>query len=343
MKNISDKPLLTLLAELLPMSGGWPEDVVAMVQSGDGRVLFCGEGYSVQFNELNDSWLAASSAKWGEGCCNFGSQIHSGIPLAIDYKTAVVTSGAFFGEIKKLGWSGISTGIQPVADDAVVEVIYDSRQYEKMPAYRIWWPGVDFWREVKPEKVEQAEPEEWEGTGYPKAGQRCMVKIGKGTYEPCEILYSDKAVGVSFRYLKEGYPHSIDCVSAKAAKDYFHPFNGTEPRMMVWDGKGKPPVGVPIEMKHKRAKADWAKPGFNVATLSYVGREVFIHDTGSHELFGALDDYEFRPHETEEDKAARIKGEAIDILAEVAGGLTGADEVYRMIEAGLVPGIKIDK
>lgn len=338
----SDKTLLTLLVELLPMQGGWPDDVDAMVQSGDQRVLFCGSGYNVGFSKSHDGWMAVSSAGWGNNCGDFSRQIQYGIPLAADYETAIVKTIDFHEAFKQAGWKYFDNEDQPVPDDTVVEVMYDNHEYEKMEARGIWWPSVDFWREVPVDEPE-ADAKEWGGVGFPKPGQRCMVLVGKAKYEPCEILYSDPAVGVAFRYLVDGYANRIDCVSASSTKDYFHPFNGTEPRMAVWDGEGKP-YGL-VEIKHKDATEEWAQPDFHEMVVEYFGDEVMVLTdpaTGK-ETAGAHCNYDFRPYNAEAAEARKRSRLAIEAIAEVVNSQKTAKELYRMIEIGVIPGLKLDK
>lgn len=346
MTHKSDKRLLTLLVELLPTHGCWPDDVVAMVQGGDQRVLFCGSGYNVCFSKSHDGWMAVSSAGWGNNCGDYSRQIQYGIPLAADYETAIVSATDFHEALKSSGWKAFHDGDQPVPDDTVVEVMYDSHEYESMEARGIWWPSVDFWREVPvgdPEADAEADAKEWGGVGFPKPGQRCMVLVGKTKYEPCEILYSDRAVGVAFRYLMDGYANLIDCVSASAAKDYFHPFNGTEPCLAAWNGEGNP-FGL-VEIKHKDATEEWAQPDFHEMVVEYFGNEVMVLTdpaTGK-ETAGAHCNYDFRPYNAEAAEARKRNRLAIEAIAEVVNSQKTAKELYRMIEIGVIPGVKLDK
>lgn len=72
----------------------------------------------------------------------------------------------------------------------------------------------------------EARKPEWNGEGLPPVGRECEVKVGNNNFNLCRIVYSDSVSGVAFIYLggdDEKYCGKIDCVSAKAAIDYFRP------------------------------------------------------------------------------------------------------------------------
>jgi len=90
---------------------------------------------------------------------------------------------------------------------------------------------ADDWREGKV-TIEQCESAlaasktKWDGDGLPPVGCECEVKIGGDYFNLCRVVYSDDSCGVAFVYLggdDEKYCGQIDCVSAKAAIDYFRP------------------------------------------------------------------------------------------------------------------------
>ena len=78
------------------------------------------------------------------------------------------------------------------------------------------------------------------------------------------------------------------------------------PRPARWDGEGLPPVGQKIEMKHKRSTEEWARPDFHEVTITAMGKQLFMvtyRDDGD-ENCGHLNEYEFRPLSTPEERVA---------------------------------------
>jgi len=88
-------------------------------------------------------------------------------------------------------------------------------------------------------------------------------------------------------------------------------------RPILWNGEGLPPVGVPIEAKHKNAQPDWARPGFYETVIVAIGKQlvIFEADGNGSEKVGTLSDYIFRPIRTAEQIAAEEHQKAIDELA----------------------------
>lgn len=91
------------------------------------------------------------------------------------------------------------------------------------------------------------------------------------------------------------------------------------PKKVEWTGEGLPPVGVLIEMKHKRATSEWARPDFYEEQLAWVGREHFVTVD---EKFGYLSDYLFRSIRTPEQIAAEERVKACQEW------LKGIEEAY---------------
>lgn len=85
----------------------------------------------------------------------------------------------------------------------------------------------------------------------------------------------------------------------------------------AWNGEGKPPVNVEIEMKHKDATEEWDRPDFHSATLLFVGKEIFVTDE---ETVGHLNSYLFRPLRTPEQLAAEERENAIEVMVADIGG-----------------------
>lgn len=98
-----------------------------------------------------------------------------------------------------------------------------------------------------------------------------------------------------------------------------------------WNGEGKPPVGVPIEMKHKAATREWARPDFHVETLVWVGGKRFVT---SEEKVGDLSDYLFRPIRTPEQIAEEARIAELNLMIgaikDHPGGRHGVDHLTQL-------------
>ena len=102
--------------------------------------------------------------------------------------------------------------------------------------------------------------------------------------------------GAQFKFSDNGGPeHCVLIEMRPIAPIESHPDTAEE-----WDGKGLPPINMPIELKHKDATKEWANPDFHESVLAFVGREMFVCDDGNRETFGRISDYEFRPFKTKE-------------------------------------------
>ncbi len=117
-----------------------------------------------------------------------------------------------------------------------------------------------------------------------------------------------------YQYLRDGRQHEFDdgCTFS------FSALSETEDRPkqpQAWSGDGLPPVGVLIEMKHKRATSSWARPDFYPETLLWVGDRHFVT---SDERFGDISDYLFRPLKAAEQLAAESRESAIRELMDIA-------------------------
>jgi hypothetical protein len=108
-------------------------------------------------------------------------------------------------------------------------------------------------------------------------------------------------------------------------------------RPAVWTGEGLPPVGVLIEMKHKNATAEWARPDFHEEQLAWVGRDHFVTID---EKFGTLSDYLFRPIRTPDQIAAEERENAIQDMLQIsldsvkAGNPSGYSSLAAVYDAG---------
>ena len=90
-----------------------------------------------------------------------------------------------------------------------------------------------------------------------------------------------------------------------------------------WTGKGTPPVGVEIEVKHKDATPEWARPDFYKAEIVAIGKQlvIFAAEATGCETVGKIEDYEFRPVRTLDQIAAMERSLACD---RIYGIITGA-------------------
>lgn len=88
-----------------------------------------------------------------------------------------------------------------------------------------------------------------------------------------------------------------------------------------WDGEGLPPIGIPIEAKHKNAQPDWARPGFYETVIVAIGKQlvIFEADGNGGEKVGTLSDYIFRPIRTAEQIAAEEREATLTDIALLMG------------------------
>ena len=88
-----------------------------------------------------------------------------------------------------------------------------------------------------------------------------------------------------------------------------------------WSGGGMPPVGVEIEVKHKDATPEWARPDFYKAEIVAIGKQlvIFAAESTGCETVGKIEDYEFRPVRTTEQIAAEKRDAAIKEMQRLVG------------------------
>lgn len=90
-----------------------------------------------------------------------------------------------------------------------------------------------------------------------------------------------------------------DWVYIEGASPHFYTKIQADPE---WDGEGLPPVGVEIEVKHKDATPEWARPDFYKTEIVALGKQlvIFAAESTGCETVGKIEDYEFRPVRTPE-------------------------------------------
>lgn len=104
----------------------------------------------------------------------------------------------------------------------------------------------------------------------------------------------------------------------------------------VWDGQGLPPVGVECEIKRV---ADWMP-----VTIKFISDHHTVFTT-----FGGTEDcyqtysLQFRPIRTEAERKRDAVIKAIyDILQQGTSNEDDANDIYRAIAAGKIPGVKLE-
>lgn len=103
-----------------------------------------------------------------------------------------------------------------------------------------------------------------------------------------------------------------------------------------WDGEGLPPAGVEIEVKHKDATPEWARPDFYKAEIVAIGKQlvIFAAEATGCETVGKIDDYEFRPVRTPEQIFQDERMAAAYAMCGVASSLSNTDAA-KLYDAGL--------
>ncbi len=90
-----------------------------------------------------------------------------------------------------------------------------------------------------------------------------------------------------------------------------------------WNGEGLPTAGIECEIKHKDATEEWAQPDFHYAKIKAIGDEMFILESGDtcngrKESCGIINDYLFRPIQSERDKVIEAASKLIPTSSESA-------------------------
>ncbi|MCJ3315881.1 hypothetical protein LNY92_00335 [Klebsiella pneumoniae] len=104
----------------------------------------------------------------------------------------------------------------------------------------------------------------------------------------------------------------------------------------VWSGEGLPPVGCECEYtKESLPGNEWTQ-----CTVDYVGASFVVYrDCYGVELTGIIGDIKFRPIRSE---AVRKRDEAVKAIMLTGWCQTAAEEIYDLIAAGKVPGMKLE-
>lgn len=103
-----------------------------------------------------------------------------------------------------------------------------------------------------------------------------------------------------------------------------------------WNGDGLPPVGVEIEVKHKDATPEWARPDFYKAEIVAIGKQlvIFAAEATGCETVGKIEDYEFRPVRTPEQIFQDERLGAAYGMCKIARSLSNFDALH-LYDAGL--------
>lgn len=106
----------------------------------------------------------------------------------------------------------------------------------------------------------------------------------------------------------------------------------------VWNGEGLPPVGMEIE--YRFAKVNYRTDFSRGKVLAYGMQNVFMeHWASKNEFIQPLDKIEFRPIRSEVD---RKREEAVKTIMLTGWCQAAAEEIYDLVAAGKVPGMKLE-
>lgn len=106
----------------------------------------------------------------------------------------------------------------------------------------------------------------------------------------------------------------------------------------VWNGEGLPPVGMEIE--YSFAKVNYRTDFSRGKVLAYGMQNVFMeHWASKNEFIQPLDKIEFRPIRSEAD---RKRDEAVKTIMLTGWCQDAAEEIYDLVAAGKVPGMKLE-
>lgn len=154
-----------------------------------------------------------------------------------------------------------------------------------------------------------------------------MSKIPEGathTLSGATIEYKKLQPGSQSKWMT--YIDGEWCNTFNANPEMYAPIQ-TEPE---WMGGGMPPVGVEIEVKHKDATPEWARPDFYKTEIVAIGKQlvIFAAEATGCETVGKIEDYEFRPVRTPEQIAAEKVSNQLDsdlVMYGVSFSLTNDD------------------
>lgn len=140
-----------------------------------------------------------------------------------------------------------------------------------------------------------------------------MSKIPEGTTHTAPNGTYRMAIGSLWYGYADG-----DWVYIEGASPHCYTKIQAEPE---WSGEGLPPVGVEIEVKHKDATPEWARPDFYKAEIVAIGKQlvIFAAEATGCETVGKIEDYEFRPVRTPEQIAAEKRDAAIKEMQRLVG------------------------
>lgn len=106
----------------------------------------------------------------------------------------------------------------------------------------------------------------------------------------------------------------------------------------VWNGEGLPPIGCVCERS-------WAGDKWLQCEIIFTGNEIVLVKLATREAAYRLSDVRFRPTRSEAD---RKRDAATNALIKILGGCGGphselkAKEIYDLVAAGKVPGMKLE-
>lgn len=100
----------------------------------------------------------------------------------------------------------------------------------------------------------------------------------------------------------------------------------------VWNGEGLPPVGCVCERS-------WAGDKWLRCEIIFTGNEIVLVKLATREAAYHLSDVRFRPIRSE---AERKREEAVKAITLTGWCQTAAEEIYDLIAAGKVPGMKLE-
>lgn len=177
-------------------------------------------------------------------------------------------------------------------------------------------------------RIIEADPDgwiEWQG------GPGKESPMPRGTV--CDIRHRS---GEEFGDCLAGAEDWDDCGGDPTDIIAYRPILDTEPdkpQAPEWDGEGMPPVGVLIESRHKDATPEWANPDFHETIIVAMGNElaIFTHPGDARETVGRIEDYDFRPIRSEED---RCIGEMVAAMEHAIESQPGIVAVSSQLEKG---------
>lgn len=283
----------------------WPDGVECITQD-NGSSIYKGVafGYHKTPYLKKNIWLANNGAGHAD------AKIKKYDAVADDWATAIITREQYEAALaaKNDGWIEWGGGECPVPCGTAVDVKHRCGAVSE---------NQQAWQKYRKESDVMVNPLSNAGQAFWRHENSVMDIIAYRLHKPqeAEQVEADEA---------DEEADLNECIGQDAVP--------------VWNGEGLPPVGMEVE--YKFVKANYRTYFSRGKVLAYGMHNVFMeHGASKNEFIQPLDKMEFRPIRSEAD---RKREEAVKAIMLTGWCQTAAEEIYDLIAAGKVPGMKLE-